>query len=133
MLRNATGAQVGTFPFADFKPDQLNEVRDWRDDPTFEELEGTVDRPTLLRWCYPGILYVDLRCAWVHEFLPGNENIIVNETDHLREREPYYRYIGNSRTFLLMMPVLFLVSTLENVIRSFQDDAAHRDILPFLR
>lgn len=132
MLRNATGVQAGQFPFTEYKPDQMNEVRDWRDDPNFEDLKSTFDRDVLLRWSYPGMLYVDLRCAWVHKFVPENENIIVSEADYFERSEPYYRYVGNAGTFLLMMPVAFLLATLEHAMHSFEQDAQRRGILPFL-
>jgi hypothetical protein len=131
MLRNATGVQAGKFPFAEYKPDQMNEVRDWRDDPDFEDLESTLDRRVLLRWSYPGILYVDFRCAWVHKFVPENEKIIVSQADYFGRSEPYYRYVGNAGTFLLMMPVAFLLATLEHAVQPFEQDASRRGILPF--
>ena len=131
MLRNAKGVEVGAFPFSEYKPDQMNEVRDWRADPDFDEVIPTIPRDDLVRWSYPGILYVDFRCAWVHEFVPKNERIRVSEADFFGRGEPYYRYIGNVGEFLLMMPVPFLLSTLENALRSFEHETRDRGVLPF--
>ena len=130
MLRNATGLEVGSFPFTTYKPNELNEVKDWRHDPTFTELTGTDTDPNLLnRWSYPGILYVDFRCAFVHRFMGENEDIILN--DSMGRGEPHYRFVSNQNRFLLVFPLPFLAATLENTIESFEEEATSRNILPF--
>lgn len=129
MFRNATGQQVGSFPFAAYKANQMSEVRDWKHDPTFAELEGAVERRLLNRWSYPGILYVDFRCAWVHNFVGENQDINLN--DFLGLGEPHYRFIGNLDKFLLIMPLPFLSATLERAIESFSKQASSRGVLPF--
>lgn len=132
MLRNATGNELGTsFPFARYKPNQMNEVADWNDDPDFAVLEGATDGKTLNRWSYGGILYKDFRCAWVHNFAPDNGHIRVTEPDNFDRVEPYYRYISNRDRYLLMVPFAFLVDTLSRVIASFEREVTTRDVLPF--
>ena len=130
MLRNATGQQVGSVPFAAYKPNEMNEVRDWHHDPTFAELTGTVsDWKLLNRWSYPGILYVDFRCAWVHGLIGGNPNITLS--DYIGLGEPHYRFVRNKNRFLLVFPLPFLITTLENTIESFEHETLSRNILPF--
>lgn len=132
MLRNDVGTEAAAFPFGSYRPGEFNEVRDWRDDPTFDELQGgTIDPKLLLRWTYPGILYKDLRCAWLHKFMPENSDIKVVEADYFDRDDPYYRYVGNKGYFLLIMPVRFLVRTVECAMASFQREADSRGVLPF--
>jgi hypothetical protein len=131
MLRNDTGVEVGNFPFREYKLGTMNEVRSWRDDPDFDELAGIVRQRDLLRWSYPGILYVDLRCGWIHEFLSANENVQVNEANSFGRDEPYYRFVSNPGVFLLMMPFAFLLATLERAVHSFEEEALERGVLPF--
>ena len=135
MFRNATGREVGTFPFASYQSAQVqfNEVRNWEADPNFSDLEsGVEDRNTLLRWSYGGILYVDFRCAWMHKLFPENEDIVYADTNNFDLDEPYYRYQYSSGTgkFLLVMPVPFLSATLNRAIESFEREAETRNILP---
>lgn len=118
MMRNATGREVGSFPFAEYHPGEMNEVRSWRDDPDYAVLQASVPADELLRWSYPGILYVDFRCAWVHEFVPTNSKLHLSEADFLGRREPYYRYLSPPGVFFLMMPVPFLLDRLLPSIRS---------------
>jgi len=140
MFRKAKGQEVGTFPFNEYKLNEMNTTRDWSHDPTFDELTGiVVERDALVRWSYPGILYVDLRCAWVHNFVPENEDIIINDSDFLGRGEPYYRLVSpfdpakpQVGRFLLMMPLSFLLATVDRAIHSFESEATTRGVLPFL-
>lgn len=132
MLRAATKKEIGSFPFGGYRPNQMNRVRSWQDDPKLKDLEASHPKKELVRWSYPGILYADLRCAWVHEFLPINENLRVNEFDSFGRNEPYYRYMSNTGDFLLMLPVGFLLATLERTIQSFEHEAQSGGFLPFL-
>jgi len=132
MLRNRSAGELGNFPFADYKPLNFNRVRDWRDDPTFQQLEvAGVDHKLILRWSYPGILYVDFRCAWVHRFFPDNDQVKPEESNNFEREEPYYRYIGNMDEFRLYLPVPFVARTVEMAIDSFEKEADARNILPF--
>lgn len=133
MFRNDHGEELASFPFASYTPFEMNEVRNWADDPALSELEPTVpDRKALLRWSYPGILYVDLRCAWVHTFLQENEDILLTEADTFDRDEPYYRFVSNTKEFKLVMPLVFLETTFSRAIDSFEHEASERDILPFV-
>ena len=110
----------------------MNEVADWENDPKFGDLENIVaDRRSLVRWSYGGILYKDFRCAWVHKFGPESDQIRTIERDHFDRDAPYYRYVTNRDTFLLIMPVSFLSLTLERAIRSFEQETATRKFVPF--
>ena len=130
MLRNRTGQEIGTFPFAEYSYGGFNEVRDWRHDPTLADLSAVVsDRKLLYRWSYPGILYVDFRCAWVHNFVAENQDINLN--DFVGRGEPHYRLVSNTGRFLLIIPLPFLLVTLERSIESFCHQATTRNILPF--
>jgi len=130
MLRNATGKEVGSFPFSAYRPHAMNAVRDWRHDPTFVELSSTeTDTNLLNRWSYPGILYVDFRCALVHKF--AGENADITLSDFIGRGEPHYRFVGNQDRFLLVFPLPFLVTILENCVESFEREATSRNILPF--
>lgn len=139
MFRKAKEREIGNFPFTAYKLNEMNEIRDWRDDPTFEELTESVgDRSALIRWSYPGILYVDLRCAWVHNFVPEEEDIIINDADFLGRGEPYYRFVSpfdpskpQIGRLLLMLPLSFLLATVERALDSFQADCTARGVLPF--
>lgn len=139
MFRKAKAQEIGNFPFTAYRLNEMNEVRDWRDDPMFDELSGSIDdRKALIRWSYPGILYVDLRCAWVHNFVPENDDIIINDADFLGRGEPYYRFVSpfdpskpQVGRFLLMMPLSFLLATVERALGSFQAECEARDVLPF--
>jgi hypothetical protein len=132
MFRNDRGEELSTFPFASYRSFEMNEVRNWADDPSFSALEATVpERKALLRWSYPGIVYVDFRCAWVHTFLQENEDIILTESDTLLRDEPYYRFVSNTKEFKLVMPVAFLEATFGRAIESYEREATARDILPF--
>jgi hypothetical protein len=132
MFRNETAREIGSFPFARYRPGQMNEVADWNDDPKFTDLEGLEDAKALTRWSYGGILYKDFRCAWVHKFASDNEEIYVAQEDHLGRVEPYYRYVANRGYFLLFMPIAFLSGTLERAIRSFEEEATVRNIRSFV-
>jgi hypothetical protein len=132
MMRNATGREVGNFPFAAYRPNEMNHVRSWRDDPDYSNIEGSVSPEELLRWSYPGILYVDLRCAWVHEFVQTNDKLHVSEADFFGRREPYYRYLSPAGLFFLMIPVPFLLDSLNAAINSFESAALTHSVLPFL-
>jgi hypothetical protein len=135
MFRKAEGQEIGSFPFSAYKLNEMNKTRDWREDPTFDELSA---RDALVRWSYPGILYVDLRCAWVHNFVSENEDIIINDADFLGRGEPYYRFVSpfdpakpQIGRFLLMMPLSFLLATADRAIHSFESETTTRDVLPF--
>lgn len=133
LVRQATGKEVGAFPFNSYKPNSMNEVRDWRSDPALDEIdEAALDRKTALRWSYAGILYVDLRCAWVHNFVQKNEDVVIHDADFLGRGEPYYRYVNNKDRFRLMLPLPFLTSTLDTAIMSFERETTVQDILPFV-
>ena len=45
--------------------------------------------------------------------------------------EPYYLYAINTQRFIFVVPVVFLVATLERAIDSFDAEATKRDIVPF--
>ena len=121
------------FPFARYCKNGMNEVATWKDDPDFADLEREEDEGNhklLINCSYGGILYKELRCAWLHKFLPESEQIVTLEDDH-RSSEPYYRYVVNTEQFLLMIPVSFLVATVERVLRSFERETEECNILPF--
>jgi hypothetical protein len=142
MLFNATGREVGAFPFSSYKPYEMNEVRDWQDDPDYSDAATSLDPATLIRWSYPGILYVDLRCAWVHNFVHENEDIDIRTRNYFGREEPFYRYVSPGFTpdgqiqpdkpgrFLLILPVPFLLATVQRAIDSFELEADARDIAP---
>jgi hypothetical protein len=135
LIRNAIGKEVGSFQFGDYTPGEYNRVQDWSSDPTFADL-WTLDGGGELqrRWSYAGILYVDLRCAWVHRFAPENEHIRILDENSFERDEPFYRLVVHSTgtpTYMLVIPFAFLLQTLDRAITSFENDTAKRSVLPF--
>jgi hypothetical protein len=138
LLREQPGAkkarnELGSFfPFARYRTDRMNQVSTWSADPTFKTLEDAnlVERNALVDCSYGGILYKRLRCGWIHELAPPQDQVIAPD-NHLIVDEPYYRFVTNHEEFLLFMPTIFLVSTLERVLASFERETTRLGILPF--
>ena len=123
----------GHFPFARYRTDALNEVSTWNQDPCFSTLASATsafNRETLVRFSYGGLLYKRLRCGWLHEFMARDEDIMTPEVSTIHH-EPYYLYAINTQRFIFVVPVVFLVATLERAIDSFDAEATKRDIVPF--
>jgi hypothetical protein len=114
-------------------------VATWKDDPAFTALEqlyvSKEDRSLLVTCSYGGILYKELRCAWVHKYLPESEEMVCITDDDERDPEslaahsagPYYRYTRDTHTgdihtgsFSLWFQVSFLAVTVESALSSFE-------------
>lgn len=120
------------FPFNRYRVDRMNLVSDWHDDPDFAEmLDAGVDPIQVTRWSYGGVIYKDLRNAWVHQFFATNDQVRTPDVDILQRAEPYYRYIVNRQKFLLIFPLPFITRTCELAVQSFEVEVSHRQILPF--
>jgi len=131
LLRDVGNQQfVSSFPFDRYEVDRFNPVSDWHDDPDFDDL-SRAGINQIVRWSYGGIIYKDLRNAWVHQFFDTNDQVRTPESDILQRKEPYYRFVTNRGKFLLIFPLPFLANALQSAIRSFHQECTDRDVLPF--
>jgi len=122
------------FPFLRYKPRQYNEVATWKDDPTFDDIQATnLVKPKPLVGCsYPGIVYKELRCGWLHESRGESDAVETPARDDFAGGEPSYSCDFSSARLSLVVPVSFLVQTLERALKSFEQEASERDIVPYI-
>ena len=121
------------FPFDTVRTGGMHRSLDWNNDPTFDDLlkAGPVGlglAPTsakdfekaVIVSSYGGLIYTRFRCAWVHEFLPDQNGVVMHGLFHADDDPPYYHYIQNTKRWMLVITPGFLFQTFEAAIDSFQ-------------
>lgn len=119
------------------------QLRHWQDDPEFQTLKSNVDLKAaglteewLRESRFGEVIYRDLRSAWVHELQAASH--LSSGTWKPERTEPWYDNRYEQRTESddyyherrLVLPLAFLITTLERAVQNFEEACAVADVIP---